>query len=74
MKKKYYCLEITYTENIDLSNETIKEFFEFPKDYEVTEDDRNEYFEEYFIPSFLKEHNLEITDIFDYKYSSYNLS
>ena len=40
-------MEVTLLKEIDLSDEIIKEYFEFPDDYEVTEADRLLYFDDY---------------------------
>lgn len=45
--KDHYFMEVTLLKEIDLSDETIKEYFEFPDDYEVTETDRLLYFDNY---------------------------
>lgn len=64
--KNHYFLECTFLEEIDLSNEAIKEFFEYPEDFEITEEDRKNYFEDYLFPEMLKEH--KIKEIIDFKY------
>jgi hypothetical protein len=61
--KNHYFAEITFIKEIDLSDETIKEYFEFPDDYEVTEEDRKMYFEECI--GFDKNAN---NDVIDWKY------
>ena len=63
MKKNHYFAEITFVKEIDLSNETIKEYYEFPEDYEVTEEDREMYFEE--CVNFDRSAN---DDVIDWKY------
>ena len=66
--KKQYALQITYVDEIDLSDEIIKEFFDFPNDYEITEEDRKMYFYEYYVPEFLENHKLQNMNVFNCEY------
>jgi hypothetical protein len=60
-------MEVTLLKEIDLSDETIKEYFEFPDDYEVTEEDRLLYFDDY-ISLNLREEIVSNMDIINCEY------
>lgn len=64
--KDHYFMEVTLLKEIDLSDETIKKYFEFPDDYEVTEADRKMYFEECI--NFKEEITSKNADVIDWKY------
>lgn len=61
----HYFMEVTLLKEIDLSDETIKKYFEFPDDYEVTEADRLLYFND---RDFKEEITSKNADIIDLKY------
>lgn len=63
--KNHYFMEVTLLKEIDLSDEKIKEYFEFPDDYEVTETDRLLYFND---RGFKEGNTLNNADIVDWKY------
>lgn len=61
--KDHYFMEVTLLKEIDLSDETIKKYFEFPDDYEVTEEDRLLYFDDYMNLNLRKEIDSDINII-----------
>ena len=63
--RDHYFMEVTLLKEIDLSDEIIKEYFEFPDDYEVTEEDRLLYFDE---EGFKKGMNSKYADVINLKY------
>lgn len=63
--KKHYFMEVTLLKEIDLSDKIIKKYFEFPDDYEVTEEDRLLYFDDM---GFKEKITSENADIIDCKY------
>ena len=63
--KDHYFMEVTLLKEIDLSDEIIKEYFEFPDDYEVTEEDRLLYFDDRGFKEGITSKN---ADIIDWKY------